>query len=187
MNFRTGLLITALALVSVLAFSKGSPLYAQDNADASRAYKVGVVDLQRVMDNYNKCKTEVEKLDAQVNERKKGLDALEAKFKSAAEEFAKERDSMPEEERAKREEQMDTDALSIQIELRKAQATLEGEQRRLKQSLIKDVMQVVEEIGAAENYHLILETDPETRTGVLYSSPTLNMTQKVIDKLNSGK
>ena len=47
-----------------------------------------------------------------------------------------------------------------------------------------DLVKAIEEVGAEGNYHLILEADPETRTGVMYHSPTLNMTQKVVDRLN---
>lgn len=185
MNSRRMLLTVLAAFLCVLAIANTAPLYAQRaGSDASRAYKIGIVDLQRVMDNYEKRAVEVEKLEKEAEQRNKDFEEVQTDFEKELEQFAKMKDEMDEDERSEREADLDMRALKIQTEVRQAQGLLESKRRRMKRSLLKDIVKAVEEIGADGNYHLILEADPESRTGVLYHSTTLNMTQKVIDRLN---
>jgi len=157
------------------------PLHAQSG---SGEYTIGIVELQQVMDAYNKRAVEVQKLEQEAKEYQDKFDKLQADFEETVDEFQKAKGTMSEEKRTDRELELDSRRRDIQSQVRQAEALLEGKQRRLKQSLLKDIVKAIETVGNRDNYHLILEADPESRTGVLFYSPTLNMTQKVIDELN---
>jgi len=157
--------------------------YAQGQG-APTNYKIGIVDVQKVMDNYNKRTVEVQKLESEVNKKKTEIEKLRETFQNELKQFQEDRGTMTDDERAEREADLDNRALAVESAVRQAEASIDRQQRRLKAALIKDIVEAVNAVGAEENYHLILESDPEKRTGVLFYTTTIDMTSKVIDRLN---
>jgi len=158
--------------------------YAQSQGATASMYKIGIVDVQKVMDNYNKRTVEVQKLEAEVNKKKEEIEKLRETFQNELKQFQEDRANMTEEERADREAELDNHALTVESAVRQAEASLDRQQRRLKAALVKDIVDAVNAIGTEENYHLILESDPEKRTGVLFYTTTIDMTSKIIERLN---
>jgi Skp family chaperone for outer membrane proteins len=66
------------------------------------------------------------------------------------------------------------------------QREIDAEEQRLMKTVFAEVDQVVEKIANAEGYHLVFEGG-SGRGGVIYYSTTIDITQKVVDALNSGK
>lgn len=178
--------LLAAAVVSTLLITHVCMVNAQGGeTDPSRAYKIGVVDMQRVMDDYNKRKIEVGKLEKEAEELRAAFKDREEKISKAIEDFKDSSEPLNDELRTEREDELRNNMHKLESDARQADNDLKRKQRRLKDSLLKDIMRAVDEVAAAGNYHLIFEADPETRTGVLFYSTPLNMTQKVVDKLNS--
>ena len=98
--------------------------------------------------------------------------------------FAAERAELSEEERYDRETELDQHALRLDAQEREVRAGLDRKHRSIKSALLKDIVEAVEAIGQEEDYHLILEADPETRTGVLFHASAIDMTPKVIERMN---
>lgn len=170
------------ALAAALIGLQVCTTYAQSEAGV---YRVGIVDLQEVMDNYSKRQDEVSKLEEQVNARKAEITQMQESFEKKLEDYKAQRDGLTELQQETRESELDREALQLESEIRKTQTELERKQRRLKDELIQDIVDAVDEIGHAEDYHLILEADPEVRTGVLYYTKSIEITGKVIERLNS--
>ena len=188
MKPRTGLILHGIAITcSVLVCSLVALLLQSGKVSgANDEYKIGIVDLQRVVDEYGKHKTEAAKLKTELDAAQAKIDDREAALKKAKEDYDKVRDTMAEDARAKKESELQNQLLELQSEAKKAEADLQMKQGRLRKTVLEDLVKAINEIGAAEDYHLILEADPESRTGVMYHSATLDMTQKVIDRLNGS-
>lgn len=187
MTYRLFTLLAAGMFALGLIASNVCLTYAQGQSSAPAPYKIGIVDVQKVMDNYNKRAVEVQKLEGEVSKKKDEIEKLRATFEAELKQFQEDRTEMTPDERADREAELDSRALAVDSAIRQAEASLERQRRRLKAALITDIVDAVNKIGDQENYHLILEADPEKRTGVLYHTSTIDMTSKVIDRLNSGR
>jgi Skp family chaperone for outer membrane proteins len=148
-------------------------------------YKIGVVDVQKAMDAYTVRQQEVSELDAEVADTREKLADLEETLQSRVEAYAEERPELSEEEQMEREAQLDREKLELDMEVRQAEAQLQRKRRRLKQRLVGDIVAAVEGIGVAENYHLIFEADPNAPAGVLYHTNAIDITNKVVDRLNN--
>lgn len=179
------------ALAGVL-LATTAPTMAQKTEPVSQVqppvgeFKVGIVDLQTVMDAYKKRQDEVAKLEQEFKVFQDKLDKMAEDLKQKKDQYEKDKDTLTEQEREASQTKMEADWLDLRSETQRIQADFEGRQLRLKKQLLKDMVAAIERIGIEENYHLILEADPESRTGVIFFSPTLTITQKVIDRLNSG-
>ncbi len=176
--------LSLIASAGVGAFLGSASVQGVAAQEVDNTYKIGIVDLQAVMDGYNKSKEEIKKLEAEFEGVQGKLDKMRDEFTSEKEKYQEKRDTLSPEEQAKREEELDNQLLELRTEYQRADADLERTRARLKKRLLADMVKAIDEIGAQENYHMILEADPETRTGVLYFTSRINMTQKVIDHLN---
>ncbi len=181
MRFRLIPVLGAALVVSVLTLSNVSSTFAQrEGAD----YKIGIVDLQQVMNSYDKQTQKSEEFNKEAEKQREEIKKLKENFKEELTQFSEEQAELSEADRSEREAELDRRAWELEGEERQVEANLARKYRRLKEELLKDIVKAVDEIGSRDNYHLILEADPETRTGVLYFTPTINMTAKVIDLLN---
>ncbi len=183
--------ITAIVAVFILSFSMQSAI-AQNNAPsappaaspASGTFKIGVVELQKVMDSYNRQKDEVAVLEKDAKTKEDALKAKWDQFDQKKKDFESKRATMDEAAANRQESDLQREFTQFQSDIKMAEDDLNRGKQVLKRTLIKDILAAVEAIGAQENYHLVLEADPDTRTGVLYYSSVLDMTQKVVDYLN---
>ena len=79
-------------------------------------------------------------------------------------------------------------------EFKRAQEDIDRQEKKLLRDLLEDIHLAIQEIGLKNDYHLIFESGANNASnlagrtgGLLYSSTTLNMTQRVIDHLNEKK
>ncbi|MCH7911346.1 MAG: hypothetical protein IIB38_17245, partial [Candidatus Hydrogenedentes bacterium] len=72
-------------------------------------YKIGVVNVKRVFDAYQKQKDEYALLQSTRDEKQKKIDELSATIEKNKERYEKERDSMDEEARAELEDRIESD------------------------------------------------------------------------------
>lgn len=182
MNTRT---LVFLALVTALGVVLGNAYttYAQSTGEA-QAYKIGIVDLQRAADSYTKLADQIAAWQQEADAKAGEIRTMRERLRKEFEAFAAERAELSEEERYDRETELDQHALRLDAQEREVRAGLDRKHRSIKSALLKDIVEAVEAIGQEEGYHLILEADPETRTGVLFHASAIDMTPKVIERMN---
>lgn len=156
-----------------------------ENGDAAGQYRIGVVNVKSVFDAYDRQKEEYKKLEDERDSRQKEIDKLSDKITKAKEQYDKQKESMSDEQREALEVQIESDFGKYKAEFDRLQAEIDRREKRLLEDLFADIRTAVQEVGAEGNYHLILEGGESGRTGVLYSSPTLNVTGRVIDHINA--
>jgi len=151
-----------------------------------RAYKIGVVDVNKVFNEYQKQIDERAKLEKEKDEQQAKLDVLQKKISDAQELLAANAQSTSKDEAEAIRETIRSDLDSYEDEFTQAKRDLERKEAKVSATLLVDVRKAVEKVGSTENYHLILEVGLASRSNVLYHSTTLNMTQKIIDYLNTN-
>lgn len=176
-----GLLV--LATGAIVLFS--TSVSGQGGAPAPPQYKIGIVDLRVVFESYQKQKDSYKELESEKDTRQKDIDKLSQKITELQNKYKAEKDKMSREEASKLEEQIESEVAFYQTEFRRLQQEIDRKEARLADAVFKDIRDAVNELGAKENYHIILEGGKTGTSGVLYSSPTLNLTQKVVDELNA--
>lgn len=152
----------------------------------SKAYKIGVVNRKEVFDAYTKTKTEYETLQQEVDGRQKKVDALSTQIDDQKKEYDGKKDSMTETERDEFKAKVESDYRQYRGELDRMQRDIDSMELRVVKKLFGDIDRAIARVGAEGGYHLVLDGTPKDTPGsVIYYSPTLNMTQKVIDYINS--
>ncbi len=160
-----------------------------ENGDGD--YRIGVVNIKNVFDNYEKQIEEYEKLRKKRDQLQAPIDALSEQITKDKERYDEQKDAMSPEERRALEEKIEAAVTEYRTEFKRAQEDIDQQEKRLMRDLFEDIYLAIQEVGAKYNYHLIFESGGDAPSvagrpgGLLYHSTTLNMTQRVIEHLNT--
>ena len=176
--------ILGVLTLSVVFYIAATGLgFAQDTTPDGQ-YKIAVVDRKAVYDAYEKQQDQMEQLDQLVRQREQEIDQMLSEVQEQQEQFEQRRASLSETEALAQRDDIERDLRRIQRQHEEWDSELNRQANRLISQLQAEINEVVEEIGIEENYHLILDADPNIG-GVLYHSSPLNMTSRVIERINS--
>ena len=161
----------------------GMTASAQD-AKGDSAYKIGVVDMAKVLKDYNKRQAKYNELQAKVDELQKDIDALSKKIEAAKKDFEDKKATMTEEARMTAKNAIEADYQKYRTELDSRQRQIDNMEEAVLLEVMKDVRAAIEEIAKAGGYHLILNGNEDGKGTVLYHSTTIEITSQVLTKLN---
>lgn len=150
-------------------------------------YKIGVVDLQMIMANYDKRKEKYAELQKEVDELQKGIDALSQKIETMKKDYEAKKDQMTDEQRSEMRTQIETEYTNYRAELEKRQRLIDSKEERVLKEIFSDIDNAIQTIADKEGYHLVLNAKSGPRGSVLYSSPTIDITSKVLVTLQSSQ
>lgn len=160
----------AIALVVVFAW----PAWAQEKL------KVGVVDIRRVINEsqagkaaYEKFRGQIKKVEGELLREKQEVERLKG-------DFEKKSALMSEEDRRNLEKEIQKRERGYILSGRDSEQELAQREREMTEAVLTDIRKIVNEVGKAEKFSLILE-----RSQVPYSDEAIDVTKKVIDLYNS--
>jgi len=157
---------------------------AQASASApSSTLKIGVVNRKKVLEGYKKVKQEYDALQKEVETRQKDIDKLSERIQSAKDQYKAEKEKLSPEERSSREASIQSDYRQYRAQLETQQADIDSKERLLMRGVLTDIDEAVAQIGASEGYYLIFDGSKGSDT--IYFSTTIDISQKVVDLLNS--
>lgn len=174
----------SLALFLTIALASGVLYAAPAESQGDGSYKIGVVNVKQVFDDYERQKKEYEKLQAERDKKQAEIDKLSDKITAAKERYDNERGSMSEDERERLEMQIEADYSQYKADFKRLQEDIDRQEKRLLETVFEDIHVAIQEVGARGDFHLVLEAGQPGRTAVLYHSTTLDITQQVTDHLN---
>ena len=164
-------------------------------AQSLLAQKIGVVDVQKVFDGYQKVKDARERLD---KSKQVAMEELEI-FRDEMEKIVNELKEMEEklknpnidtsvlkdkyQEKVKKAQEKKEDMVAYE---KRARATIAQRQKNLLVEHLGDIRIAIEKVSSAKKLDLVLNSS-ETQLGVFYASGNLDITQDVIVALNSTK
>ena len=148
---------------------------------AANVAKIGTVDLQRIFETsaagksvQAKLKQEKDKMEVQL--KSKGAEIEELGRRLERESMVMSKEMRDEKEREHRIKINDFKTLQ-----KKFRGQLQSTERQLMNQLKKDIDKIVTQIGKSEGYLLIVN-----KIGVIYSPSSIDITDKLIQKLNAA-
>ena len=164
--------------LAVLLLLAAGPAFSADPV------KIGVVDLQKILETSNSGKAAQNELKAQRGKMQADMKQRGNEIQEIEGRMQREAMVMSKETREEKERELRIKASDLQAMQKKYRSDLQDLERRLMGQLQKDISDLVGEIGKKEGYQLIV-----SNIGVLYSQPAMDITSRLIQDLNakSGK
>jgi outer membrane protein len=169
---RTALVLSILALAAALVPAIG---YTQ-----AIGLKIGVVDAQRLLKESPQAKSTIKKLEEEFAPRQKELVAKTNEMKSREEKLQKDGAVMGAEERRNAEEKLRNDERDLS---RRQNEFIEDVNLKKNEELGKlqaDLVNEVRSFAKQKGYDLIVSD------GVLFASPTIDVTKQILDNLEAN-
>ena len=149
-------------------------------ASAQERIKIGYIDIQRVISESQPGKrakerfqTQVKKAEADVVKERQDLEKLRA-------DIEKKGPLLKDEERRNLEADYQRRSVTLQRAMSDYQQELQAKNNEMMSDILKELEQIVNEVGKADKFTLILE-----RSQILYSDQGIDITSKVIETYNS--
>ena len=161
-----------LALGWLLILS--APVLAQDKI------KIGFIDIQRVIQESQAGKRAKERFQAQVKKAESDIMKERQDLDRLKSDLEKKGPLMKEEERRNMESDFQKRSVALQRSMSDYQAELQQKNNQLMADILKDLEAIVNEVGKADKFTLILE-----RSQILYSDQGIDITSKVIETYNN--
>jgi outer membrane protein len=169
MKFLAHTLVGAVMALSVAAAS----------AQQAQDYKIGYVNLDRVLRDAVPAKAAQSKLEGEFSRREKELTDVAARLKTASDKFEKDAPALSESERTRRQRDLVEQDREFQRKRREFQEDLNQRKNEELASVLDRANRVVKQIFDGEKYDLILQE-------AVFVGPRLDITDKVIKALNGA-
>jgi outer membrane protein len=170
---RRGRLFAAVALV-VLALA----------APALAEIKVGIVDLQRALNESLAGKKAKEQFKVEFDKMQGSLKGEKDRLDKMKDDLEKQSVVLKADERKTKAEEFDRRTRDLRRKLEDSDAELRKKDQELTGDILKDLAQVIQEIGQRDNYTVVLEN---SSSSVLYGAKSIDMTDEVIRTFDSRK
>jgi outer membrane protein len=163
--------VPAVALmISTVAFAATIPA-----AAAASDIKVGVVDMQQILQQSPQANALNKQLQNQFQPRQQKLIAAQKNLQSEMDKFNKEGPTMNNADRTKLQNQIMSDRTSFQGMVQSYQQDLSAAQTTAMQKFTSDVQDAVGTVAKQGNYTIIMQ-----RAAAPYADPSLDVTKQVL-------
>lgn len=169
MNTKFATLLVALAALLPVSY-----------ASASDALKVGYVNTQRIFRDAPTAVKAAKKIELEFSKRDQDLQQLAKQVQAAQETLEKNAVTMPDTERRAKEKDLNELSREFQRRQREFREDLNLRQNEENAAIIEKANKAIKQLAESEKYDLILQD-------VVWVSPKLDVTEKIIKALSEGK
>jgi outer membrane protein len=173
-----------LSLSSIFSFFIAALAIAATHAAAAQAAestKIGFVSVERIVRESADAKAALVKLEAEFSKRKKELQDSASRLKAMYDKLEKESAVTPDSELARRQKDLADQDKDFQRRQREYNEDLNQRQNEEYAAVLEKANKALKTIAEAEKYDLVLQDT------AAYVNPRVDITDKVIKALNSGK
>ncbi len=150
---------------------------------AAEPPRIGIVDLQRCLNESRMGKKYKAEFTAEADRRKAELEKEEAELKALREELEKQGLVLSETARAEKEREYREKLEAFKRRFQESQRALQRKDQELTRRILKDLQKVIRDLGEREGYTLILERQ---ESGILFAPDALDITDRVIELYDAG-
>jgi outer membrane protein len=148
-------------------------------------FTLGLVDLQRALNECDAGKTAKENFKTQVDKLQAELAKQKGDIEKIKDEVEKKGMVLKDEERKNIERDYQKRLRDFQRTYKDSQAELQQRDNELTGEILRELQEVIAEYGAKQNYTLVLES---SNTGaVLFGSRSVDITEQVIQEYNTKR
>jgi outer membrane protein len=142
--------------------------------------KIGYIDVQRVIAESQAGKRAKDRFQAQIKKAEADLQKDRQELERLKADIEKKGPLLKEDERRNLEADFQKRSVNLQRTMGDYQEELRQKEGQMMSEILKELEQVVAEVGKAEKFTLILE-----RSQILYSDQGIDITTRVIESYNS--
>lgn len=146
------------------------------------AEKIGIVDMQRVLNMSTAGKSASSELNAKGEAMEKSLTAKRNDFEEERKGFEKKASVMSADAREDKQRELRIKYSDLRDIERKYAEELKRLESNLREGILNEVIKLMDEIGKKEGYTLIMD---KMEAGVVFSLPALDLTDRVIKDFNA--
>jgi outer membrane protein len=143
-------------------------------------FRVGYVNLERILRDSNSAKLAQTKLEQEFSRREKDIQALASQLKSTSEKFEREAPTLAESQRVARQRQLVEQDREFQRKQREFQEDLNLRKNEELQGVLERANRVIKQVAEVEKYDLVIQE-------AVYINPKHDITDKVLSGLNGAK
>lgn len=147
-------------------------------------FKVAFVDLQDALQSVDAGKNAKAQLEKEMTAKRTSLEKAQKNLQKETEEFEKKAAVMNESARAAKQAELQKKIAEFQKSFGESQMELQKRERELTKPIIDELRTIVEGMGKAQNFNLVLE---KNEGAVLYAQNGTDLTKDVIAAFNSRK
>ncbi len=145
--------------------------------------KIGVVDLQYVMENCEAGKAAIEKLKIEFKSLKQKLDKKKAEIDKLRQKLEKQRLMLTQEAQLDKELEYKQKVQEFKTLYSTYQQKMQIKERQLREPIVKELEKVLKQYGKEHKFTIIID---KRNSGVVYNSPSIDITKEVIVKFNQA-
>jgi outer membrane protein len=171
--FSKSILSLQIAALAV-CLAAGASAYAQETS------KIGFVNTDRIFKEATPAKTASAKIEQEFSQRNKEIEDMGARLKSVSEKLDKDSAVLSEADRIKRQRELADLDKEFQRKQREFREDLNQRRNEELAAVLDRSNKVIRQIAESEKYDIVFQD-------AVYVSPRIDITDKVIKALNSGK
>lgn len=168
---------------SVVVIMVGSVLALAQPVRASEPLKIGILDLQKCLDQSETGKKAKKLLQDKSERIKKDLSLKRDELKKNRDEFTKKASVLSADARRDKEKELVRKEEDFRDLVREKEEEMRKDEYNAMQPLLNDLFEVTSKLAKDENYTLIVEA----KSGVVYYNKSVDITEKVVKVFNEGK
>jgi len=153
------------------------------NVVLSENIKIGVVDLQAVLEKCEAGKAAIAKLQAEFKSLKDKLDKKKQAIDKLRAQLEKQKLMLTQEAQIDKELEYKQKVQEFKTLYSTYQQKMRIKERQLREPIVKELEKVLEKYGKEKNFTLIID---KRNSGVVYNSPTVDITKEVIVEFNKA-
>lgn len=161
----------------------GSVLLLAQPARASEPFKIGILDLQKCLDQAEAGKKAKKLLQDKSERIKKDLSLKRDELKKNRDEFTKKASVLNADARRDKEKELIRKEEDFRDLVREKEEEMRKDEYNAMQPLLNDLFEVTSKLAKDESYTMILEA----KSGVVYYNKSIDITDKIIKLFNEGK
>jgi outer membrane protein len=145
--------------------------------------KIGLVDMQKAIQETADGKKAKTDLEADFNKKKKELEKRQADIRKMGEDLEKKATVLADDVKAKKQQEIQQEMAKYQDEVAKSQSDIQKRERDLTQPIINRIRKIIEDMAKKENFNIIMEKADQL---VLYSVREIDLTERVVREYDSN-
>src|SRR5262245_59641090 len=174
--FAVAIGLIAGSLVATL-WTDAAPTWAQTQAQAPAATKIGFVDIQRVLARSAAGVAAREQLEKEKAAMQKQVDSYRADIEKLRDELDKKGQLLSADARREKQEQLERKVRDARRLVDDLQGTLQKMEEALLAKVLQDVSGLVQKVGKERGFAMVLERQ---RSSILYATPEADITDDVL-------
>ncbi len=144
--------------------------------------KIGVVDLQRALNQSARGKKAKAELRAEFEKKTKEIQAKKAEVEALRKELQKKASLLSPKAKKAKEDEYREKLRELKFAIEDAKTELATKENELSSQILKDLVKLVRKKAKEEGYSLVLEANG----GVIYVAPSLDITNRVIKEFDAS-